>query len=244
MSESKQLRLQDFLTESYGSLAAKLSYICKVNFEADVDIRIIVAISDQDSGRGSAILKLTRQFGIFPIELSNSKGEFDLQELSELTSFSGLTLIIQSFPIDALEMIKGEITPPLLNSISGVFDKADSLKAHIPVPSGIVSDLSQDSVDMLLHQAMVLSQYFTQHNNDMTGPIIYLTGFSIKSAISHTNDLRESRIIPWYLLIEDKKSLRRVYRQPELENFLQFTAEEAPRIYDLEEHISEMDREE
>jgi hypothetical protein len=237
----KRLRLKDINPESYERLGAKLSYLCREQYGSDVKVKIIVAFSDRETGRGNAILWLTKHFGVFPVEISSPDGELNLRELAELALPSHLTIIIQSIPI-----FEGESSERDGNSIGlvGGNDKTTmigNLKHHVPILKGLTNSLAKASVNILVQQIGVLSQWLTNNWKDINGPIIYLAGFGLLEESAHSRSLPSSKFIPWYLLLGEKNCVWRIYRQPELDTFLRKLPGDNPHIVNLESVISDME---
>ncbi len=61
------LQLFNILPESYQRQGAKLFFFCKDQFGNNINVKIFVSFSEQDIGKGNAIVWLTQHFGIFPI---------------------------------------------------------------------------------------------------------------------------------------------------------------------------------
>ncbi len=230
----KKLHLQDINMVSYEILSSKLSVFCKQQFGNDIKIRILVGFSSQDKGRGNAILWLTKYFGVFPIELSNPDATIDQQEFSEPSSFSGLTLIIQSFPITASnKLAEGKNT---LNT------SINDYQVLIPTLGGIKPHYSQLSVDLMTQQIGVFSQLFSNSQQKKAGPIIYFTSFFYADNTISFNNLLESELMPWYLFVGKEKGIKRIYFQPELDKIFNSLALSSPKIEDLDLLLSEMDK--
>jgi len=160
----KRLQLQDLNPDTYKYLSAKLSSFFQQQFGDNLKIRILVAFSIQDNSRGNAILWLTKFFGVFPIEISNPKGEIDHQEFSELPPFSGLTLIIQSLPIMTVEnhiKEQNNIVYPNDDNYK-LFIEAHNLIAHVPKLDGIKPNFSNVSFERMTQQH-VISVSFLQN---------------------------------------------------------------------------------
>ncbi len=237
-SKINQLDLRYMDSISYEQLGAKLSYFCNKHFGKEINIRIIVAFSELDYGRGNAILTLTKQFGSFPLEVCSPKGELDMREFTELSDTHELTLIIQTFPL-----VFSTTNHRMGNKLTNVnFDrKVNNLDVHIPQPSGLDSELSRSSLNLLMEQVGLLSSYFTQDQINPQKKFLYLSGFSYLDIKRESGGLPESKIIPWYFLIVNGKKNKRIYRQPELNDFLESLYEEPPKIDDLEEIIASID---
>jgi len=174
------LRSLDIVLESYESLGARLLFLCKEQYGNDVNIRVIVAFSDQDTGRGSAILWLIKHFGVMPVEMAKSDGRVDLREFTESSPFPGLTLIIQSVPL--IECDAGVKKRIPSSSENGIFDlnTITNLKAHIPYLNGLSATLVKATTDKLLQQIEVLNQFLANNSkNNLVGPVIYLTELSL-----------------------------------------------------------------
>lgn len=235
----KRLRLEDINPEPYENLGAKLSYLCREQYGDDVKVKIMVAFSDQDTGRGNAILWLTKHFGVFPVEMGNPDGELDRHDLAELAPLSELTLIIQSVPLVAGGLEEGIGDPPWPIDDGVKMAEIDNLKTHVPGLNGSTNSFSLASADRLVQQIGVLSQLLA--NKEVTGPVVYLAGFNLVAESAQSGSLPYSSLIPWYLFLGDKNGVRRIYRQPELSKMLRQLPEDNPRIVDLESIISDME---
>ncbi|RRS35057.1 MAG: hypothetical protein NV67_11605 [Gammaproteobacteria bacterium (ex Lamellibrachia satsuma)] len=115
------------------------------------------------------------------------------------------------------------------------------LKHHVPIIKGMVGSQAKASVDMLIEQVGALSQQLTYDKSVLNGPVIYLAGLSLLEESEYGGNLPSSKFIPWYLLINESKSVKRIYRQPELALLFQKMHITKPRIEDLESMIAEME---
>jgi len=236
----KQLGLLGINSESFKRLGGRLVSLCREHIEKDGKIRIIVAFSDQDSGRGNAILWLTKHFGVFPMEIGEPEGKLDLNDFNDITRDSQPTLLIQSIPLcegELYDLDGGQ------KEIPGIIKKSvteDGLKYHVPITQGLKNSLARASVDMLIQQIGVLSQKLTSKKK-VHGLIIYLAGFSFIDETAVNEALPSSKFISWYLMIVDKNCVKRIYRQPELDQFLYNLSADNPYIVDIETMITEME---
>jgi hypothetical protein len=239
---NNSLRSLDIVLESYESLGARLLFLCKEQYGNDVNIRVIVAFSDQDTGRGSAVLWLIKHFGVMPVEMAEPDGRLDLQEFTESTPFSGLTLIIQSVPlIDCDTKVKNSIPPSPENNIVDL-NTITNLKAHIPYLNGLPASLVKATTDKLLQQIEILNQFLANNSkNSLVGPVIYLTGLSLPEEWAESESFPSSRFIPWFCLLSRKNKMNRIYRQPELSKLLQKFPDNNPDIVNLESILFDME---
>ncbi len=72
--------------------------------------------------------------------------------------------------------------------------------------------------------------------------IIYFTGFSIPNESVQSSNLASSHLIPWHLSISSKEGIERIYRQPELSDFLKSFSDYNPHMIDLDSIILDMER--
>ncbi len=240
----QRLRLQELSEESYEKLSAKLSYLCHQMFDDNSKIRLFVAFSAQDKGRGNAILWLTKYFGLFPVEISAPNGEIDTLEFSEFSNFSGITLILQSLPIIPARDRKQEPTDFSSQYIENGNkpEQTPNLKTLVPILDGIEPNFSQVTFDIITQQINLFSQQLTENKKESSGTVIYLTGFNYTQETSSINNLLHSTFIPWYLFVSEKNEVKRIYRQPELNSFFQSLPEATPLIKDLDSLISDMEK--
>ena len=80
-------------------LASKLSCFVEKMVDKNKGIRIIVCYSDFDPGKANANLKILKQFGIVPLDIYSPQWELDLNIFTELSTFKGLSIIIQSISV-------------------------------------------------------------------------------------------------------------------------------------------------
>jgi len=235
MNQNSQF--SNIVPESYKKLSSRLFYLCKELFSDDVDIRVIVAFAEKDEGRGNAILWLTKNFGMLPIEMAVLDGGISFQELS---LFSGLTLIIQSVSLSQVESTKRSNLTSLENDIINL-DSMNNLMTHIPVINKLPDSLLKASTDKLVQQIKDLGQYIADNEKKLKGSIIYFTGFSIPNVSAQSSNLASSHLIPWHLSISSKEGIERIYRQPELSDFLYSFPDNNPYMIDLESIILDME---
>lgn len=236
-----RLQLRNIRPEFYEVLGAKLFFFCKDQFGSDTNIKIFVAFSEQDIGKGNAILWLTQHFGIFPVEIGNSDGEFELSDFDIFTTPSSLTLIIQSIPLFDRQLKKQykDIVTPTDVHVSAT--QVGNLKPHVPVIEGLTDSLEKDSANRLIHQIGVFNQHLVSNMGELVGTVIYLAGFNIQEEVEEGAKFPPSKFIPWYFLISDGKLIKRVYRQPELSELMQKLPDNNPYMVDLESIISDME---
>ena len=236
----KQLGLHGINSESFKSLGGRLVSLYREHSKNNDKIKIIVAFSDQDPGRGNAILWLTKHFGVFPMEIGEPEGKLDLNDFNEITQDSQPTFLIQSIPLcegKLYDLDSGQEEIPDKNKRSTM---EGGLKYHVPNTEGLKNSLARASVDMLIQQIGVLSQKLTGKKK-VHGLIIYLAGFSLIENAAVSEALPSSKFIPWYLMIVDKNCVKRIYRQPELDQFLHNLSADNPCIVDIESMITEME---
>jgi len=234
----KKLQLSNVFTESYQRLGAKLFYFSKDQFGNDINIKIFVAFSEQDAGKGNAILWLTQHFGVFPVEIGDPDGKFELADFAKFTTASSLSLIIQSIPFLGDKQNKNMFAQTDDNASS---EQVDNLKVHVPAIEGLTDSFEKDTANRLIHQIGVFNQQLASNVEAITGPIIYLAGFNIQEEVEENAKFPPSKFIPWYLLLGSGQSIKRVYRQPELSNLLQKLPDSNPNMVDIESIISHME---
>ena len=233
-----KLQLFNICLESYERLGAKLFCFCKDQFGSDINVKIFVAFSEQDKGKGNAILWLTQHFGIFPVEIGDFDGGFELADFDKFTTTSSLTLIIQSIPFFDEKQNKNMLTQTDDNALSEQFN---NLKVHVPAIKGLTDSFEKDAANRLIHQIGVFNQQLASNVEAITGPIIYLAGFNLQEEVEGSVKFPPSKFIPWYLLLSNGQSIKRVYRQPELSKLLQKLADDNPYMVDIESIISDME---
>ena len=215
--------------------------LCRDQYGGDTKVKIITAFSDQDAGRGNAILWLARHFRVFPFEIGGYYGELDLRKISEFLLSPEITLIIQSVPlVEGMPNKVGRDVSWSKNDDSKLY-KTDNIKTHIPGLRGINDSFAKISVDLLDKHIYAFSQYLSEYRNENIGPVLYLAGFNLAQNLAHGENLPYSEILPWYLMLCDKNAVRRVYKQPELGKILKELPEENPQLIDLEVVISDME---
>lgn len=191
-----RLQILNIRTESYEKLGAKLFFFCKDQFGSDTNIKIFVVFSERDIGKGNAILWLTQHFGIFPVEIGDSDGEFELSDFDIFTTSWSLILIIQSIPLfdrQLKKQYKDIVTPTDDNAPS---TQVGNLKTHVPVIEGLTDSLEKDSANRLIHQIGVFNQHFASNEGKLVGPVIYLAGFNIQEEVEEGAKLPPSKFIP------------------------------------------------
>ena len=153
-------QLSNIVPESYKKLSSRLLYLCKELYSDDVDTRVIVAFAEKDEGRGNAILWLTKNFGMLPIEMAEPDGKISFQELS---LFSGLTLIIQSVSLSQVDSTKRSSHLTSMENDIINLDSMNNLITHIPVINKLPDFLVKASTDKLVQQIKDLGQYIAEN---------------------------------------------------------------------------------
>ena len=87
-----KLQLFNICPETYERFGAKLFFFCKDQFGSDINVKIFVAFSEQDAGKGNAILWLTQHFGVFPVEIGDADGGFELADFDKFTTTMTATI--------------------------------------------------------------------------------------------------------------------------------------------------------
>lgn len=205
------------------------------------NVKVLVAFSDRDPGRGNAILWLTKHFGVFPIEVSRPTGELNVIDVTEFRKQLRLTLLIQAIPIVEERTYPIGTNSEQIDSAAGKSSLKGDLRYHVPRIKGAKNLRATASLDTLIHQVGTISQAITNQSSIMTGPVIYLAGISIPKQSSYAQHFPSSKFVPWYLLSIDSMAIKRIYRQPELTRFLGKLRVGDPRITDLESIIADME---
>ncbi|QYZ65233.1 MAG: hypothetical protein OI74_07970 [Gammaproteobacteria bacterium (ex Lamellibrachia satsuma)] len=91
----KHIKIAGVNPESFDQLGGKLVSLCSDYAGLENEIKIVVAFSDRDPGRGNAILWLTKYFGVFPMEIGGPDGELDLHDLTGFSRHQHLTLFVR-----------------------------------------------------------------------------------------------------------------------------------------------------
>jgi len=232
-----KLQLFNICAESYERLGAKLFYFCKEQFGSDINVKIYVIFSEQDAGKGNAILWLTQHFGVFPVEMGDADGAFEVTDFEKFIATSSLTLVIQSIPFFEERQNRSMITQT--NNTSS--EQLDNLKVHVPAIEGLTDSFEKDTADRLIHQIGIFNQHLVRNVEAITGPIIYLAGFNVQEKVEENEKFPPSKFIPWHLLLSNGQSIKRVYRQPELSELLQKLPDSNPHVIDIESIISSME---
>ncbi len=202
---NKRLRFLEIAPLSYKILGAKLLNLCREQHGHELNIKIIVTFSDQDTGRGNSILWLAKHFGVMPIvgvmpiEMAESDGGLDLHELTESALFSGITLIIQNIPLIESNTAELNNIPAKSESIIDL-NTITNLKDRTYFLNGLSDSLVKDTTDKLLQQIEASNRFLNSNSkNILVGSLIYLTGLSILDEWSESKSFPSSRFIPWLL---------------------------------------------
>ncbi len=106
---------------------------------------------------------------------------------------------------------------------------------------GLTDSFEKDTANRLIHQIGVFNQQLASNVEAITGTIIYLAGFNIQEGVEESVKFPPFKFIPWYLLLSNGQSIKRVYRQPELSKLLQKLSDDNPYMVDIESIISDME---
>ena len=200
---------------SYDKIASKLSSFVSQNQK----VRVIVFFSCSDPGRDKADLSFLKQFGVVPQEFDISNGDSAINVLSGLNGFDGLTIIVESVSINGL----------LLKNIAAQNEDYDSISRISGKYKRLISD-----------QTEKISNYFKNNQHKYASGYLYISGFSILMPNTGQDLLPETEFLPWYLEVDNKSSLCRVERQPELSLFMQKITEVEPLIRNLDDYLDVM----
>ena len=176
-----------------------------------------------------------------PVELADQEGGLILSELEELTNSRDQMLIIQAVPLNS-SILKTSFsyqnqTANGKKSINNMF----GLTKRIPSLKGVPNQIAEASANMLAHQIESFAKYLSGIQSRGNLPVIYFAGFSVAEAMLQRGILPASNQIPWYLQISGKNGIGRIYRQPELSQFLQTSPNKKSMMTDLELIISDSD---
>ena len=83
---------------SYRELAGKLLSFCRQQLDKHSKIKVVVLFSDFDQGKGSAVLKLFKQFSSFPLDIAFSESARDIFDSADVTDFPGISIVICALP--------------------------------------------------------------------------------------------------------------------------------------------------
>ena len=200
---------------SYDKISSKLSSFVSENQK----VRIIVFFSCSDPGRDKANLTFLKQFGVVPQEFDISNGDSAINILSELDGFDGLTIIVESVSMNGL----------LLKNTATQNEGIDSMPR--------ISDKYQR---LISEQTENISNYFNKNLHQYTGGYVYISGFCELISSTDKDLLPEAEFLPWYLEIDNKSSLCRIVRQPELSLLMRKMKEVEPLIHNLDDYLAEM----
>jgi hypothetical protein len=241
IKQQEQLRFAGVVPQPYERLGAKLASLCRDQIHGSAKIRVIVAFSDYDAGRGSAILWLTKHFGVMPVELANQEGGLDLSELEALTYSGDQMLIIQTVPLNS-SVLKTSFSgqDPTAGGKTSINDML-GLTRHIPSLKDVPDQIAEASANILVHHIESFGKYLSSIQSRCNLPVIYFAGFSVAEEMLQRGILPASKLIPWYLQLSGKNGIGRIYRQPELSQFLQTLPDKNPMMIDLESIISDLD---
>lgn len=201
-----------------------MATLCNEQFDSKINKRIIVIFSNNNPGKGNAILHLIKQFGIFPIELFNRQGEFDFDEFSQLSKFDGLTVIIQAF---------------YKNDYISTNDKTNNEQSNIHslIPSfENIEDNNQNYLNDFMKSELTQVNNLLFNGNDIfSNKVVYLASFDDTKKELMTTQFPETIFLPWYLCVGN--TTNRIFRQPELNTYFTHLHESKPLIDNLESMI-------
>ena len=154
-----------------------------------------------------------------PQEFDISNGDSAINILSELDDFDGLTIIIESVSVSGL-LLKKSVAQnesiELMPKISGKYQR------------------------LITDQTEKISNYFKKNQHEYAGGYVYICGFCQLIPTADEDLLPEAEFFPWYLEVDNKSSLRRIVRQPELSLLMRKMKEVEPLIHNLDDYLAEM----
>ena len=221
-----------YIQYSYDKLASKLySFVMR-----NQPVRVIVCFSSLDSGRDREMLILLKQFGVAPFETYSQYGGFDADLLSKISSFEGLTILLESIPVSDAA-VKSFLSR----------DSGNTKATSIPLSRSTRAELRKLPVNIDLQyleftscQSEKLSAAIQQNQELSKNGYIYLSGFSVRIPAIGSGMMLETGFLPWYLEVANQPGSRRVIRQPDLNSFIQQLTETGPVIHKLDQVVQEM----
>ena len=81
-----------------------------------------------------------------------------------------------------------------------------------------------------------------EYQHEYTGGYVYISGFSLLISSNSQYSQFEAKFLPWYLEVDNKSSLCRMVRQPELSLLMQKMAEVESLIHNLDDYLAEMNK--
>jgi|GEM_PF-6847359 len=202
---------------SYDKISSKLSSFVSKNQK----VRVIIFFSCLDHGRDRANLSFLKYFGVVPQEFYISNSDSAINILSSLKGFDGLTIIVELVSINEL----------LLKDTTNQNEHIVSMSRISVKYQCLISD-----------QTEKISNYFKKNQHECTADYVYISGFSVLKSSTDQDLLPEAEFFPWYLEVDNKPSLCRIVRQPELSLLMQKMAEVEPLIHNLDDYLAEMNK--
>ena len=202
---------------SYDQIASKLSSFVTQKQK----VRLIVFFSCFDPGRHRANLTFLKHFGVVPEEFDISKDDsvFNILSGLNINGFDGMTIIIDSVSI---------------NNILVNHSKIHNIDADA------TSKIPGKYQHLISAQAEKISHYLKQNQHAFTGGYVYISGFSAMPSKPEQDSLPDTEFLPWYLEVDNKSSLCRVVRQPELSFLMKKMTEVQPLIHNLDDYLEEI----
>jgi hypothetical protein len=102
----------------------------------------------------------------------------------------------------------------------------------LPVEAQVGNVINEIPVT-LAKRTRELCGYLRNANNIFSGNVIFMSGSSVFNENTKEIDSPEASLIPWYMFIRDRDNIKRSYRQPELNNLLNYLDISRPAIDDL-----------
>lgn len=201
----------------YDKMTSKLSGFVPQNKK----VRVIIFFSCSEPGRDKANLAFLKQFAVVPQEFCIANGDAAINILSGLNDFDGLTIIVESAPVNDLLFEDIATQNKGIDSIPGISEKYQRL---------------------ISEQAETISHYIKNNRHEYAGGYVYISGFS--ELISNTDEdlLPEAEFLPGYLEVDNKSSLCRIVKQPELSLLMHKMKEVEPLIHNLDDYLDEMNK--
>ena len=201
----------------YDKITSKLSGFVPQNQK----VRIIIFFSCSEPGRDKANLAFLKQFGVVPQEFCIANGDAAINILSGLNDFDGLTIVVESVPVNDL-----------------IFE--DSATQNEGIDS--IPRISASYQHLISEQTETISHYFKNNRHEYTGGYVYISGFSELMSRTDEDLFPEAEFLPGYLEVDNRSSLCRIVKQPELSLLMQKMKDVEPLIYNLDDCLDEMNK--
>jgi len=221
---------------SYQDLSARLYSYCAKEFGRASDINIFFLHSEHDTGKGTAVLDLFRQFAVFPVDIVAAKDCHELIEISAINEFKGTTLVIDCLPIYPVTGDSAEANqdiksfPRTLSAVQELYMSEDRSSVEQQV---------NKTLQTLSEKAAAFSELLSGVSDNFSANLIYLSGLTVLRDIDDIAGFPETSMIPWYMLSRKGGSTMRVYQQPELTSLFAKLEVSSPQIENLEQLLKD-----